>query len=221
MNSGHICTAPDHVLVWPEVTDELVRHLVEATHEFYGDDPKKSPDCGRVINRRNFDRFVGLLGSGKEVAGGRSDPAELHIAPTVLVDVSLDSPIMQEEVFGPILPVLEIESVEAVIQWVNDRPTPLGLYVFAEDLDVVERILNNTRRATRRLMIAPSTLSFPSFRSVAWGTPEWANTMAGGDSRRSPMRAVPSITAQSWIPAYVTRPTQNTLERRLISKLTA
>jgi aldehyde dehydrogenase (NAD+) len=70
--------------------------------------------------------------------------SSLTIAPTVLVDVSLSSPIMQEEVFGPILPVLEIESVEAVIKWVNDRPSPLGLYVFAEDADVVERILDAT-----------------------------------------------------------------------------
>ena len=143
-NSGHICTAPDHVLVWPEVKDEFVRHLVETIREFYGDDPKTSPDYGRVINRRNFDRLVKLFGSGKVVAGGQSDPAELYIAPTVLVEVSVDSPVMQEEIFGPILPVLEIESVEAVIKWVNDRPSPLGLYVFAEDEDVVERILNST-----------------------------------------------------------------------------
>jgi len=144
MNSGHICTAPDHVLVWPEVKDEFVGHLIESIREFYGDDPQKSPDYGRVINRRNFDRLVGLIGSGKIAAGGKTDAAELYIAPTVLVDVSLDSPIMQEEVFGPILPVLEIESVEAVIKWVNERPSPLGLYVFAEDADVVERILDAT-----------------------------------------------------------------------------
>ena len=143
-NSGHICTAPDHVLVWPEIKEEFVRHLSETIREFYGDDPKTSPDYGRVVNRRNFDRLVGLMGSGKIVVGGKSDPAELYIAPTVLMDVSPDSPIMQEEVFGPILPVLEIESVEAVIKWVNDRPSPLGLYVFAEDSDVVERILDAT-----------------------------------------------------------------------------
>ncbi len=143
-NSGHICTAPDHVLIWPEVKDEFLRHLRETIREFYGDDPKKSPDYGRVINRRNFDRLVGLMGSGRIFVGGQSDPAELYIAPTVLVDVSPDSPIMQEEIFGPILPVLEIESVEAVIKWVNDRPSPLGLYVFAEDSAVVERILDAT-----------------------------------------------------------------------------
>jgi acyl-CoA reductase-like NAD-dependent aldehyde dehydrogenase len=115
-----------------------------AIHKFYGDDPKLSPDYGRVINSRNFDRLVGLLFSGKAVIGGQTDAAERYIAPTVLVDVSPDSPIMQEEVFGPILPVLEIGSVEAVIEWVNNRPQPLGLYVFAEDLGVAERILDAT-----------------------------------------------------------------------------
>ena len=145
LNSGHICTAPDHVLVWPDVKDAFLKHLAETIREFYGDDPKSSPDYGRVINARNFDRLVRLMGSGKAAVGGQSDAAERYIAPTVLVDVSVDSPIMQEEVFGPILPVLEISSVEAVIQWVNSRPTPLGLYVFAQDASVAERILGATR----------------------------------------------------------------------------
>jgi aldehyde dehydrogenase (NAD+) len=144
LNSGHICTAPDHVLVWPEVKDAFVRCLGEAIRKFYGQEPKLSPDYGRVINQRNFDRLVGLLSSGKAVVGGQTDASERYIAPTVLVDVSPHSPIMQEEVFGPILPVLEIGSVEAVIEWVNSRPRPLGLYVFAEDLSVAERILEAT-----------------------------------------------------------------------------
>src|SRR5262249_19984514 len=144
MNSGHICTAPDHVLVWPEVKDELVAELKNAITECYGDDPKQSPDYGRVINRRNFDRLAAFLDNGTVAAGGESDPDELYIAPTVLVDVPVDAPIMQDEVFGPILPVLEIDSVEAVIDWVNDHPRPLGLYVFTEDDDVAERILEAT-----------------------------------------------------------------------------
>jgi acyl-CoA reductase-like NAD-dependent aldehyde dehydrogenase len=146
MNSGHICTAPDHVLVWPDVKDELVAELENAITDFYGDDPKESPDYGRIINRRNFDRLATFLedGNGTVAAGGESDPDELYIAPTVLVDVPVDAPIMQDEVFGPILPVLEIDSVEAVIDWVNERPRPLGLYVFTEDDDVAERILDAT-----------------------------------------------------------------------------
>jgi aldehyde dehydrogenase (NAD+) len=144
LNSGHICTAPDYVLVWPEVKDAFVWQMQVVIHKFYGDDPKLSPDYGRVINSRNFDRLVGLLSSGKAVIGGQTDAKELYIAPTVLVDVSPDSPIMQEEVFGPILPVLEIGSVEAAIEWINNRPRPLGLYVFAEDLAVAERVLDST-----------------------------------------------------------------------------
>ena len=84
LKSGHVCTAPDHVLVCPEVKDEFVEHLKETIHDFYGDDPKQSPDYGRVINRKNFDRLVGFMGNGKIVAGGESDPEELYIAPTVL-----------------------------------------------------------------------------------------------------------------------------------------
>ena len=97
-----------------------------------------------MINQRNFDRLAALLDNGTVAVGGESDPEERYIAPTVLVDVPVDSPIMQDEVFGPILPVLEIDSVEAVIDWVNDRPRPLGLYVFAEDETVVEQILGAT-----------------------------------------------------------------------------
>jgi aldehyde dehydrogenase (NAD+) len=144
LNSGHICTAPDYVLVWPEVKDAFVWQMQVAIHKFYGDDPKLSPDYGRVINSRNFDRLVGLLSSGKAVIGGQTEAKERYMAPTVLVDVSPDSPIMQEEVFGPILPILEIGSVEAAIEWINNRPRPLGLYVFAEDLAVAERILDST-----------------------------------------------------------------------------
>jgi acyl-CoA reductase-like NAD-dependent aldehyde dehydrogenase len=144
INAGQICTAPDHVLVWPEVKDELVAHLVQAVRDFYGDDPQRSPDYGRIINRKATERLARLLDSGTAVVGGRADLDDFYIAPTVLVDVPWDSPIMQEEVFGPILPVLEIDSVLGVIDWVNRNPHPLGLYVFAEDHDVVDQILTMT-----------------------------------------------------------------------------
>jgi len=144
VNSGQICTAPDHVLVWPDVKDELVSHLAQTVREFYGDDPQTSPDYGRIINRKSTERLAGLLESGKAVLGGRADLDDCYIAPTVLVDVAWDSPIMKEEIFGPILPVLEVDSVEDVIKWVNGNPAPLGLYIFADDEDVVEDILVRT-----------------------------------------------------------------------------
>jgi acyl-CoA reductase-like NAD-dependent aldehyde dehydrogenase len=144
-NSGQICTAPDHVLVWPDVKDELVDALVTSVHEFYGDDPQKSPDYGRIVNRKATERLAGLLGDGKAVVGGNADVDDRYIAPTVLVDAAWDSQIMKEEIFGPILPVLEVTSVQEVLDWVNSHPAPLGLYVFAEDEAVVDEILSGTR----------------------------------------------------------------------------
>src|SRR5262249_57698554 len=106
------------------------------------------PHCGRVNHRTSFYRAVRLLASGKVAVGCQTDADEFYIAPTVLVDVSAESPIMQEEVFGPILPVLEIGSVEAGIQSVNSRPPGLGVFVFAQDAGVAARLLDATVSGT-------------------------------------------------------------------------
>jgi acyl-CoA reductase-like NAD-dependent aldehyde dehydrogenase len=143
-NAGQTCTAPDYVLVFKDVAAAFLAHLKEAAVQFYGDDPQKSPDYGRIVNARHFDRLVGLLASGTICHGGRHDRADRFIAPTVLVNVPPNAPVMQEEIFGPILPVLEVGTVEEALNFVSARPSPLGLYVFAEDRDVVDRILDST-----------------------------------------------------------------------------
>ena len=145
MNAGQTCTAPDHVFVFAKVKDEFLAQLKEAVVGFYGTDPQQSPDYGRIVNARHFDRLTGLLASGDIYHGGQHDRADLYIAPTILVNVAPGSPVMQEEVFGPILPVLEVASVEQVIETVNAQPSPLGLYVFAEDAEVSQHILDMTR----------------------------------------------------------------------------
>ncbi len=142
-NSGQSCVAPDYVLAFKSIKEQFLSHLKDAAIEFYGT-PQQSPDYGRIVNAHHFDRLIHLLGSGDIYHGGQHDRDDLFIAPTILVNVALDSPIMQEEVFGPILPVLEVESIEEVIDFVNVRPRPLGLYVFTEDSDVAERILDST-----------------------------------------------------------------------------
>jgi acyl-CoA reductase-like NAD-dependent aldehyde dehydrogenase len=143
-NAGQTCTAPDYVLVFKDVAKPFLEHLKESILHFYGDEPQKSPDYGRIANTRHFDRLTALLASGTIYHGGGHDRADKFIAPTVLVNVSPDSPVMQEEIFGPILPVLEVDSVQQVINFVNARPSPLGLYVFAEDQHVAEQILDST-----------------------------------------------------------------------------
>ena len=144
LNAGQTCTAPDHVLVFKDVAKDFLEHLKKAVVAFYGADPQQSPDYGRIVNARAFDRLKRLLGSGDIYHGGQHARDDLFIAPTILVNVARDSLIMQEEVFGPILPVLEVESVEEVIRQVNAQPRPLGLYVFAEDPHVAEQILDAT-----------------------------------------------------------------------------
>jgi aldehyde dehydrogenase (NAD+) len=142
-NAGQTCVAPDYVLAHASIYDELVATLARTVRGFYGDDPQRSPDYGRVVNARHHRRLVALLGSGHAVVGGQHDEADRYLAPTILRDVSPDSPVMADEIFGPILPVLKVASMDEGIAFVNARPKPLALYVFAEDdavqRDVIER----------------------------------------------------------------------------------
>jgi acyl-CoA reductase-like NAD-dependent aldehyde dehydrogenase len=143
-NAGQTCTAPDYVLVFKEIAAEFLMYLKEALVEFYGEDPQTSPDYGRIVSERHFDRLVRIIESGTIIHGGQHDRSDRFIAPTVLVNVSPDSPAMQEEIFGPILPILEVSSIEEVINFVNARPSPLGLYLFSEAQPIIERVLNST-----------------------------------------------------------------------------
>ena len=144
VNAGQTCTAPDHVLVFKDVARAFLGHLKAAVVDFYGADPQRSPDYGRIASARHFDRLTRLIGDGELYHGGQHDRDELFIAPTILVKVPPAAAVMQEEIFGPILPVLEVGSVEEVIDHVNARPSPLGLYVFAGDGNVAERIVDAT-----------------------------------------------------------------------------
>jgi acyl-CoA reductase-like NAD-dependent aldehyde dehydrogenase len=143
-NAGQTCTAPDYALVFKDIAGAFLGHLKETLLQFYGEDPQKSPDYGRIVSSHHFDRLAGLLASGTVYHGGQRDRNDRFIAPTVLVNVAPDSPAMQEEIFGPILPVLEVDGVQEVIEFVNARPSPLALYVFSEDQSVTEQILNST-----------------------------------------------------------------------------
>src|SRR5207248_8489582 len=144
INTGQTCTAPDYVLVFKDVAAEFLKHLKETLIEFYGEDPQKSPDLGRIVSTHHFDRLIKLLDSGTILLVGQIDLNVCSIAQSVLSNVSPYSHEMKEEIFGPILPVLEVDSVQEVIQFVNARPSPLGLYLFSEDSSVTEQILGST-----------------------------------------------------------------------------
>ena len=221
MNSGHICTAPDHVLVWPEVKDEFVQHMKDTIRDFYGDDPQAEPRL-RTHDQPAQLRPPGRAARQRQGRGRRTDRSRrpLHRADRAgrcrgrLADhegrgVRAD-PAGARDRFG-----------RGRHRWVNSRPSPLGLYIFAEDEDVVDRSSSPPTPATRRSTTAPSIRSFPSFRSAAWATPAWASTTAAGASRPSPTRAACLTTAadrpRRALPAVLRAPTRT--HRRILGQL--
>ncbi|MEW2810810.1 aldehyde dehydrogenase family protein [Streptomyces massasporeus] len=132
LNAGQTCVAPDYVLTDPETAAALEPLLADAVKALYGSDPAASGEYGRIINERHFDRLTGLLDSGRTVVGGTSDRTAKYLAPTVLADVDPGAPVMQEEIFGPILPIVTVPGLDEAIDFINDRDKPLALYVFSE-----------------------------------------------------------------------------------------
>ncbi|MDG2051462.1 MAG: aldehyde dehydrogenase family protein [Myxococcota bacterium] len=144
MNAGQTCIAPDYILVESSVEEALIESIQKAVHEFYGDDPGQSSDYTRIVNRRHHERISKLMTGHSVVFGGSSDPERCYIEPTLLRGVPPTAPIMQEEIFGPVLPVLTIENLDEAIQFVNGREKPLALYLFSQDSAAEEKVLSET-----------------------------------------------------------------------------
>jgi acyl-CoA reductase-like NAD-dependent aldehyde dehydrogenase len=143
-NAGQTCVAPDYILVDKKVKQKFVDLFAKTTKDFFGENPQQSPDYGRIINEKHFLRLARLLEKGNVLMGGQTDIKDLYIAPTLLDGVSVEDPVMQEEIFGPILPVIEYEKLDDAINFVNSRNKPLALYIFSDDKMYQERILNET-----------------------------------------------------------------------------
>lgn len=143
-NAGQTCVAPDYTLVHESVKDDLITALSKTLREFYGQNIQQSPDYGRIVNLKHYHRLTSLLNSAQMniVFGGHSDEDERYIEPTLLDHVTSDSAIMQEEIFGPILPILTYQSLDEAIAFIHQRPKPLSLYLFSEDENATQRVIN-------------------------------------------------------------------------------
>lgn len=143
LNSGQTCIAPDYVLVHESVKDELQENMIKTIYEFYSENPKSSPDYGKIVNEKHFDRLVNLIEQDKVITGGYYDKEELFIAPTLMTDVELTDQIMADEIFGPILPILTYRKVEEAINVVRTFDKPLALYVFSETEGIQKIFMEN------------------------------------------------------------------------------
>lgn len=144
INAGQTCIAPDYLLVDKTIKKDLLDGIKKSILEFYGDDPAKSSDYGRIINQRHFNRLAELVKEGEIIIGGQTDAESCYIAPTVIDRVSPDAPVMEDEIFGPILPVIEYNNLTEAISFINNRPKPLALYLFSKNQKYQERVLRET-----------------------------------------------------------------------------
>ncbi|MGH9120346.1 MAG: aldehyde dehydrogenase family protein, partial [Acidimicrobiales bacterium] len=147
VNAGQTCVAPDYVLVDRRVEAQFVGQLVKTVERFYGADATRNTDLARIVNRAHFDRLVGLIENRRTariVTGGRHDAELLRIAPTVITEVSWEEAVMQDEIFGPILPVLTVEDLDEAIATVGAHEKPLATYVFSESKAAVDRVIAET-----------------------------------------------------------------------------
>ncbi|MGI1797952.1 aldehyde dehydrogenase [Priestia sp. TRN 1309] len=142
-NAGQTCVAPDYILVQRNVKDELLANLKQVVTNTYGEDVSQNLDFPHVVSEKHFDRLNSFLTNGDIVFGGKTDRSRLFIEPTVLDNISWEDNVMQDEIFGPILPVIVYDEISEVIQAIVKRPKPLALYLFSEDEAIQDHILNS------------------------------------------------------------------------------
>lgn len=142
LNAGQTCVAPDYLLVQKSVKDEVVRSLISEIRNFYGENPLECEPYPKIINEKHFNRLNGLMRGGNILAGGETNDRG-QIAPTILDGVTAQSPIMQEEIFGPILPVLTFDELDEAIAFIRSREKPLALYLFTRDRSAEKRVLGS------------------------------------------------------------------------------
>ena len=140
LNCGQTCVAPDYVYCHRSVKDQLIKEVQKQIRRQYGKQPLHSSDYGKIINEKHFDRILGLIDEKKVVHGGGSDRSTLRIEPTVMDNVTFSDAVMQEEIFGPIMPILVFDSLDEVIRRINSMPHPLALYIFTSDKKTARKV---------------------------------------------------------------------------------
>ena len=143
LNAGQTCVAPDYLLVHKNVKEALLQEMISCAKLYFGENPCDNAEYPRIINKRHFDRLLNLLQDERVIVGGGFNTESLQIAPTLLDSVSWESPIMQEEIFGPLLPILTFESLPQAVEQINSRPKPLALYFFTTNKLNEKTVLQN------------------------------------------------------------------------------
>lgn len=143
LNSGQTCVAPDYLYLQQSIKGEFLKCFSQAVRELYGEFPLKNPGYTRIVSKRHFQRLQAFLKDGKLVMGGKTNEEELKIEPTVLTGITWEDPVMQEEIFGPLLPILEYNQLSEVVEGIHNQPNPLALYLFSASRRIQEAVLKD------------------------------------------------------------------------------
>ncbi len=143
VNAGQTCVAPDYLLVHPKIKPEFLEELKKAITSLYGEDPEQSEDYPRIINEAHFNRLSSFLSDGEVAFGGKTNPASNYLSPTILDEITWDDPVMQDEIFGPVLPVLTYNDFQDAVSQIRNAPRPLALYVFTSNEETEKYFLEN------------------------------------------------------------------------------
>lgn len=143
INAGQTCVSPDYIYVHKSIHTQLCRLIQQEIRSFYGDDPSQSDDYARIINDKHFERLTNLIDPQYVFYGGKNDPETLYIEPTVMTDITWEDAVMQDEIFGPILPILTYQNIDEVILTLQRKPNPLALYLFSDDKNLQQKIIDN------------------------------------------------------------------------------
>ena len=219
LNAGQTCVAPDYVLVHESREQELIDQLRVAVREFYGDDPRQTQDFGRIANVRHHRRLMALLKDGGEVAfGAESDEEQRYIAPTVLRNVPEDSAIMREEIFGPLLPVRTVKSVDEALEFVNQREKPLALYVFTQDSATEKKVIEGTSSGGACVNATIWHLANPNLPFGGVG-PSGIGSYHGRDSFETFSHRKSVVTKPTWIDPKVVYPPYTEGKTKLVKRM--
>ncbi|MFQ6485106.1 aldehyde dehydrogenase family protein [Brachybacterium epidermidis] len=176
-NTGQTCVAPDYLMATPSTIEKLVPHLKRAVRAMHGADASRSPEFGRMVNDKHFQRVLALIDDDKAVLGGttQADAAARYLPPTILTDVDWDDPVMAEEIFGPVLPILAVDGPDEAIARIREREKPLTAYVFSSDKDVEQRFATETSSGSLALgvtvaHVGAATMPFGGVGESGMGT---------------------------------------------------
>jgi aldehyde dehydrogenase (NAD+) len=142
INCGQTCVAPDYILCSSKVKDTFLQYVKEEIKRQFGEDPLSNPNYGKIINAKHFDRILGLIEDKKVIVGGNAKKETLQIAPTVMDHVTFEDAVMGEEIFGPIMPVIEYEKLDDALDQINARPHPLAFYLFTDSKEIERHVLS-------------------------------------------------------------------------------